>query len=252
MENEKKVNRLHLIYGYIISGLLLISIVVCWILSCKGLISENAFQNFSFAASIVSIVLAVVSIVYTIYSGAGVSNSVDILQEAEQNIKTQVDALNGLESRIIGALEDVNVDLSSKLSEVQNKMDPFIERNINSEQTTGGDNDIFNLKVNSLFGNILLYICVRAIELEKSWPVDIIGNENKLYVQGYLVAMASIPSLGFSYETDEKFQTIQSCSFKDKQKFLMLKKEIKKAISSYKNQDYANKLMAIVEDYFGK
>lgn len=249
---EKQVNKLHLIYGYVIAGLLIISIVVCWILSCNGLISENAFQNFSFAASIVSIVLAVVSIVYTIYSGAGVSNSVDVLREAEQNIKTQVEALDGLENRIMGALENVNVGLSSKLTEVQNKMDPFIERNINNEQATSNAKELFNFRANSLFGNIILYICLRSIEKEKAWPIDIIGNENKLYLQGYLVAMASIPSLGFSYVADEKFQTIQSCSFKDKQKFIQYNKEIKNAVSTYRNQDLVTKLMKVVDDYFEK
>lgn len=74
----KTVNRLHLIYGYAIAILVIIAIIICWVLSCKGYVSENAFQNFSFAASIVSIVLALVSIVYTIYSGGNVTNSVGV------------------------------------------------------------------------------------------------------------------------------------------------------------------------------
>lgn len=53
---EKTINKLHLIYGYIIAGIVIISILICWVLSCKGYVSQEAFQNFAFAASIVSIV----------------------------------------------------------------------------------------------------------------------------------------------------------------------------------------------------
>ena len=42
---EKTINRLHLIYGYIISALLIVSIILLWILSSRGVVSQEAFQN---------------------------------------------------------------------------------------------------------------------------------------------------------------------------------------------------------------
>ena len=248
---EKQVNKLHLIYGYVISGLLIVSIVVCWILSCKGIISENAFQNFSFASSIVSIVLALVSIVYTIYSGSGVSNSIDILRDAEQNIKTQVEALNGLENRIIGAVEEVNNGLSTKISEVQNQIDPFIKGNINAEKGNRQE-DLIDIPFNSVFGNILLYICIKSNEKNKAWPIDILGNEIKLYFQGSLVAMASIPTLKFFYDAEGDFQIIKSCRFEEIDKFLSLKPKILTAIKSKLDKKQSDEVFKVVDDYFDK
>lgn len=248
---DKYVNKLHLIYGYTISSLFVLSIIVCWILSCKGLVSENAFQNFSFAASIVSIVLAVVSIVYTIYSGAGVSNSIDILKEAEQNIKQQVDALNGLENRIINAVEEGNDGLSSKISEVQNKIEPFVRENLRTVNYSAQTNkDLINVSFNSVLGNALLYICLRSIETNKSWPIDILGNEMKLYFQGYLVAMASVSTLQFHYETENDFQIIKSCSFGDSFNVMEYKTKIIDDIKQKIGDEQSSKLLKTIEDYF--
>ena len=97
---ERKVNKLHLIYCLVISLLLIIFIIICWVLTSQNVISEYAFENFSFAATIASILLAVVSIVYTIYSGAETSSSIGVLKNAENNISKQIETLQGIESVI--------------------------------------------------------------------------------------------------------------------------------------------------------
>lgn len=251
---EKQVNKLHLIYGYAISGLLILSIVVCWILSCQGLVSENAFQNFSFAASVVSIVLAVVSIVFTIYSGAGVSNSIDILQEAERKIESQVNALNGLETRIVETVEKGNSGLADKITEVQTQMEPLfllnqgIDKKKQARQT---DKEIIDILHNSTYGNLLLYICIRSIETKKSWPFDILGNENKSYFKGFIVALASIPVVKFSYNTDENFEVVLSCEFAELN-IDQVKREIVKEIKDRVSEKRANELFTSIEEHFAK
>lgn len=94
---EKKIDRLHVIYCVIICVLVIVGILLCWILTSRNAISEHAFDNFAFAATIVSIVLAVVSIIYTIHSGAGVTNSIGILKNVEDNISGQLETLQGVE-----------------------------------------------------------------------------------------------------------------------------------------------------------
>ena len=154
---EKTVNKLHLVYGYVIAGIVIISILICWVLSCKGYVSENAFQNFSFAASIVSIVLALVSIVYTIYSGGNVSNSVGVLQDAEKNIEQQVKALNGLESRIIDSVEKGNNQVAAKLAEVKNQIEPMVRGALGSVNSqTNSNGELIDINYNYNYNDILL------------------------------------------------------------------------------------------------
>ena len=247
----KTVNRLHLFYGYAIAILIIIAIIICWVLSCKGYVSENAFQNFSFAASIVSIVLALVSIVYTIYSGGNVTNSVGVLQDAEKNIEQQVKALNGLESRIIDSVEKGNNQVSEKLSEVQNQIEPMVRgalKSVNSQANSS--EDLIDINYNSAIGNAIIYICIKSIEENKPWPTDILGNEIKMYIQGYLVAMASIPVIKFYYETESDFQIIKTCNFEDFKKINEKREEILNAIKQRLGEEQFTKLIKTIDDYF--
>ena len=63
--DSDKISKLHLYYILAICSLIIISIL----LQIRYPVSEVAFENFSFASTITSIVLAVVSIVYSIQSG---------------------------------------------------------------------------------------------------------------------------------------------------------------------------------------
>ena len=245
------VNRLHLIYGYAIAILVIIAIIICWVLSCKGYVSENAFQNFSFAASIVSIVLALVSIVYTIYSGGNVTNSVGVLQEAEKNIEQQVSALNGLEARIIDSVEKGNNQVSKKLSEVQNQIEPMVRgalKSVNSQANSS--EDLIDINYNSAIGNAIIYICIKSIEQNKPWPTDILGNEIKMYIQGYIVAMASIPAIKFYYETESDFQIIKTCNFTDFELIKGMKQNIMEVIKHRLGNEQSTQLFKTIDDYF--
>lgn len=211
---EKTINRLHLIYGYIISALLIVSIILLWILSSRGVVSQEAFQNFSFAASIASIILAVVSIVFTIYSGAG---STAVLVSTEQSIREQIEELDGIEERIVKVIERGNNKITDKIEETKNSLDALntsnVISNVAAENVEESHTAMLNLSINSVLGNMLLYICLKSIATHKAWKLDILGNENKSYFQGYLVAMTAISSMSFTYTTDNDFSEILDCSF---------------------------------------
>lgn len=213
---SKQVDKLHLVYGYIIFGIILASVLIIWMLSCEGVISQTAFQNFSFAASVVSIVLAVVSIVYSMKSGAGMAGSVEILQEAGKDIQDNVKALDGVEGRIVETIQKEYESLGGKIDNVQNQIEPLLQStnaNIQVTEGTATSKYAIDIKGNSNYGNIILYICLRAMETKKDWNLDIIGSENKEYVWGYLVAIASVPAMKFSYHFDTETSVVSSCLF---------------------------------------
>ena len=243
----KQVDKLHLVYGYIIFGIVLVSVVVIWILSCKGVISETAFQNFSFAASVVSIVLAVVSIVYSMKSGAGVAGSINILQEAGHDIRENVKALDGLEDHIVNAVQEGFESLGGKIENVQNQIEPLLQSaNANSQVVEGNTTTKFliDLERNSNYGNVILYICLKASETKKSWNLDIMGSENKEYVWGYLVAMSSIQSMKFYYEYDTNSNVVSSCSF-GASKNMPTKEDVLKLLKT--RETYEKLLKSLIE-----
>ena len=100
-KSTKKVSIMHVVYGFIILALL----AVFLILLAPGHVSEFAFSNFSFAATLISIVLAVVSIIYSLQSGLSnnsykakmveiqdsISKRMNELQEIEKSLRTLVD-----------------------------------------------------------------------------------------------------------------------------------------------------------------
>jgi hypothetical protein len=141
--------------------------------------------------------------------------------------------------------------LSSKISEVQNKIEPFVRENLRTVNYSAQTNkDLINVSFNSVLGNALLYICLRSIETNKSWPIDILGNEMKLYFQGYLVAMASVSTLQFHYETENDFQIIKSCSFGDSFNVMEYKTKIIDDIKQKIGDEQSSKLLKTIEDYF--
>ena len=140
-------------------------VVLCWILTSKNAISEDAFDNFAFAATIVSIVLALVSIIYTIHSGAGVTNSIGVLKNVEDNISEQLETLQGVEKVIKHSIceEQQKIELSiggimkSHFDQLLAPSSSFqqVER-FKKEKTPA----VIDLQNNPPLGNVFLYCCL--------------------------------------------------------------------------------------------
>lgn len=82
--DSDKISKLHLYYILAICSLIIISIL----LQIRYPVSEVAFENFSFASTITSIVLAVVSIVYSIQSGNASNIQLNNVRDIDAEIKT--------------------------------------------------------------------------------------------------------------------------------------------------------------------
>lgn len=71
--------------------------IVCF---CKGRISENAFQNVSFAATVSSILLALISIVLSMNAANTTSNNLGSMSELERKLNESLDRLDEIRERI--------------------------------------------------------------------------------------------------------------------------------------------------------
>lgn len=84
---------LHLIYLIILFAVVLGFMIVCF---CKGQISDVAFQNVSFAATVSSIILAVISIVLSMNAANTTSNNLGSLSEVERKLSDSLFRLDNI------------------------------------------------------------------------------------------------------------------------------------------------------------
>lgn len=246
------INKLHLIYGLIIAGVILCAVVICWILSANNEVSSAALQNFTFAATIASIVLAVVSITYSIYSGAGMSGSVSVMQSAEEEIRKQVTALQNIDDRIMSAVKEGNLSLAEKVDAVTQQIQPLQYASLQATSTINNHAIIYDVEHTSLLGMLTIYSCLKWKEIHKNWPLDILGNENRLYIYGYLVAMSSFPSLKFSLKIEEMSNMVEDCNFADGGLSITKGQLLSYIKNKAKNKETYEKYLKIIDDYFAK
>lgn len=215
---EKKIDRLHVIYCVIICVLVVVGVLLCWILTSKNAISEHAFDNFAFAATIVSIVLALVSIIYTIHSGAGVTNSIGVLKNVEDNISEQLETLQGVEKVIKHSIceEQQKIELSiggimkSHFDQLLAPSSSFqqVER-FKKEKTPA----VIDLQNNPPLGNVFLYCCLLSKTTNKPWPLEMPQKMISLYFLGYIGALKANPAVEFKYHLDKEHNILSQCEF---------------------------------------
>ena len=117
----KKVNVLHLVYLSIIFTILTI---LFWTLSMNT--SDDALRLFSFASSITSIVLAVVSIAYSLVSGKQVDASLGSISKTSEDIRVvgndiqkignEFSAVSADIKDVAKGIESVNKQLNASVS----------------------------------------------------------------------------------------------------------------------------------------
>lgn len=215
---EKKTNILHLRYCIAICLLLLLGIIICWVLTSKNVVSEEAFENFAFASTIVSIVLAVVSIVYTIHSGAGMVNSIEVLKNVEDNISSQIETLQGVEKVIKDSINEEKLQMEASLKGMlKSQFDQFFmppsSEFLRVERYNGGTFSVIDIHSNPPLGNIFLYCCWLSKATNKPWDLNMPQDGSVIYFYGYMAALKAIPSTEFSYHLDKNNNMLSECEF---------------------------------------
>ena len=92
----------HIIYGAIILAILAIFLLII----APGRINEFAFSHFSFASTLISIVLAVVSIVYSLQSGLSNNSYKTRMDEIQNNIQERMKNLQEVEISLKNLVEE--------------------------------------------------------------------------------------------------------------------------------------------------
>jgi hypothetical protein len=115
-----RVSVWHIAYIVLICTLIILFVL----LIAPGRINDDAYHNFSFAATITSIVLAVVSIVYSIQSGITSLGHMSRIHDIEESISDEINKFSGIDEAIRQALSPLN----QKMGDLQKAQDTITQK----------------------------------------------------------------------------------------------------------------------------
>ncbi len=267
MEKERYITRLHLVYGFIILAIL----GVFLLLVAPGKVNENAFDNFCFAATIVSIVLAVVSIVYSFRTKNNASDNMAGIREIERGIDDKLCKFDELEKHIIeefsnlqsrginplqkdvSSLHDDQVGIREGLEQLKAAMKqqavPKGEKDVAKDQNTKE-----SIKGNSFLGNLILYIALQSFKTNKAIKLSEMNSklfQQRGYMYGYLIALCVFFPNRISIVYDKSKNGLGEIKMFD-ESFFGDEAVCKRRINGYKDAAEAKECIDAIDSYFSK
>ena len=183
-------------YVFISGSIIFIAITIF----SYGFYQNNDILSFtSLASSIISIILAVVTIIYSFYTNNNSSNQVEKLNTAADKVEHTTNAYIESADKLNNKVDEILI----KLNNVENTTSQLVNQkvifNIKDEQNTDTQTDISDEMVDkvvnntSIVGILALYIAIASKDERMVFPLSIIANHKaEFYCAGYLIAMSSI------------------------------------------------------------
>lgn len=252
---DRQISIWHLIYIAIICLIIIIAVLVI----IPGRINEDAYQNFSFASTITSIVLAAVSIIYSIQSGLATGSQMSDVKSIEHNISKEVAKLSGIDKNIRDIIRPLTEtvgqisDTQNTMQQTQSKLVAHVEKlSLNFEPIevlqSGGD----KIKIK---GPVVLSVTIYAAIMSRQTGMDIpfhkfaeyIGKQ-ATYCEGLLDGLAAVHpdkisiSVG-SKKTRKVVHTFDEAYFGDAAFWESKTKEIN-------NTRISDQLLKAIKDYY--
>ncbi len=248
---SRKISMWHFVY--VILFCIMFSIVTLVLI--PGRVNDDAYQNFSFAATITSIVLALVSIVYSLQSGLSSVGQLHSVIEIESQISNEIKKFSGIDEKIRSAL----VPISSQVGNIQKTQDTIrqAQDDLHNELVKissleipkdGGGNT-------TLEGPAILYILLYAAALSKEKNMDLpyhlfakyVGVQSK-YCEGVLDGMAVLHPDNIKIEQGSRPTRKKVAIFDEKS--LGTIEILKNKASSLPNEKLSKNLLAELDKYY--
>ena len=272
----KRTISLHLMY--IVFVLVLIIMLLFTYIAVKDdtprNIAPSFYEYFSFGSVIVSIILAVLTIVYSYYTNsrsAGQSESIngsaeeikkasgEVIQSSQQisndsrnltenieKILNKLDEVGNTAKEAKEASSETNTILKEKSSiDIESPINNEINDSINKES-----DDKYVLEFimrTSQFGKLILLGCKYSIETGKSFTVLQLFNEDREYMWGFLNATSAVKLIDFSVNESvfniTRINDIIKCNIED----IILNEDVDKDSDEKYNYEDFNR----IKKYFG-
>lgn len=185
--------KIHLMYWAIIFVILTIFIVLC----VPGRINDEAFSNFSFASVLVSIVLAVISIVLSISVGQSTTHYNLEIKDVEKEIQDKLRKFDDLDDSIRTSVENIVKKEVDDVKKSQSEMNKIFESLLAGSRVGKGGSSVKSA-VGTLDISNTNYLCVASLYLAaicyrtgKPLPISQLKHHSFMIV-GFLSALSTI------------------------------------------------------------
>lgn len=202
---DRKISVCHLFYLIII---FIILIIVSFILSPSG-VNDEAYQNFSFAATISSIILAVVSIIYSLQSGISSLSQLNGIKDIEERIGKELIKFSNLEQSIKESVHDYITPIEETVGEIQDQL-------INGNSSIDDYNSLSKLL--KKFDDLFYYSFCKCNELGMSFPIhefERILKVNSNILFGYIMGLSKDDNVNVNIIGDDLLIKVNNCNSTD-------------------------------------
>lgn len=251
----KRVSIWHIAYIVLICVL----IVLFVLLIAPGRINDEAYHNFSFAATITSIVLAVVSIVYSLQSGISSLGHMSRIQDIEESISDEISKFSGIDESIRQALSPLNQkmgdlqkaqdSMKQKQDDLLNQVTKFNETKIEGtvEQAGGTTMTIVGPRILS----VVLYAAARSKETGMDLPfhefAKVVGVQAR-YCEGLLDGLAALHPDKIKVEQGSRPSRKKVTTFEEA--YLGTKESWKTQTEQIDSEKIAKGLLKRIDEYY--
>lgn len=258
--SSNKIYLYHLVYVIIIFVIIQLFLLVI----CPGRVNSYAFDNFSFASTLVSIVLAVVSIVYTLQSGRTSMEQQSDIKNIEERIRREINKFSTIDKRINKALRPIesNInDIKQQTSDIKRSLDNnqnllFMnsDKKSSNNETNNDKGDFEFISKLPIMFNLVFYACMQCVGTGKPFPFrtfkSIVGDKY-YYCLGVIKSLAIFKSdiLGISYSSTSDRLNIKH--FDSSKINVNSINDLRYFLCSYNDKEVDTIVFAL-DDYFGK
>lgn len=162
--------------------------------------NEKVLDFFSLASAIISIILAIITIVYSFYTNSRSNGQIEILNKAAQDVQrasqSYAESADSLEANIVKIISTIN--------RVEAKTDRILIHSLSEGSKATNDidpNDIHNnfdirkyiqtfVAISSPLGIIAMYACILSHERMMPFHISLLSSDadNTMYCAGFLIA----------------------------------------------------------------
>lgn len=169
--------------------------------------NRNVLDFVSLASALISIILAIITIIYSFYSNSQSASQVETLNKAAESVKkattSYAESAESLQENISKIIMAVN--------RVEEKTDRLLGLTSFSSSISGerANNHLVNFDLDayikgyinlaSPLGIMAMYACIRSKDANKEWNLSLFSNEsNQIYCSGFLISTTSAGFITFN------------------------------------------------------
>lgn len=162
--------------------------------------NRNVLDFVSLASALISIILAIITIIYSFYSNSQSASQVETLNKAAESVKRATTSY----AESAESLQDNISKIITAVNRVEEKTDRLLDMtSISGAGASSGTNNHlvdFDLdayikgyvNLASPIGIMAMYACIKAKDTKREWNLNIFPNEyNRIYCGGFLISTTS-------------------------------------------------------------